>query len=100
MDRLQLLLMPAKHQPDLIYLRHVPLRRVHLFTFLQVCVCVCGHMLILIQDSSLLLKCCICIINACVLCIDALFGPPVDPEVNSSSHHLPRHGEYVICKEK
>ncbi|XP_039515707.1 electrogenic sodium bicarbonate cotransporter 1 isoform X1 [Pimephales promelas] len=35
MDRLQLLLMPAKHQPDLIYLRHVPLRRVHLFTFLQ-----------------------------------------------------------------
>lgn len=38
MDRLQLLLMPAKHQPDLIYLRHVPLRRVHLFTFIQVCV--------------------------------------------------------------
>ncbi|XP_026199189.1 solute carrier family 4 member 4a isoform X2 [Anabas testudineus] len=36
MDRLKLLLMPAKHQPDLIYLRHVPLRKVHLFTFLQV----------------------------------------------------------------
>ncbi|XP_061586698.1 solute carrier family 4 member 4a isoform X3 [Cololabis saira] len=36
MDRLQLLLMPAKHQPDLIYLRHVPLRKVHLFTFIQV----------------------------------------------------------------
>ncbi|XP_037402071.1 electrogenic sodium bicarbonate cotransporter 1 isoform X7 [Pygocentrus nattereri] len=36
MDRLKLLLMPAKHQPDLIYLRHVPLRRVHLFTFVQV----------------------------------------------------------------
>ncbi|XP_025061596.1 anion exchange protein 4 isoform X3 [Alligator sinensis] len=35
MDRMQLLLMPAKHQPDLIYLRHVPLRRVHLFTFIQ-----------------------------------------------------------------
>ncbi|XP_056601066.1 solute carrier family 4 member 4a isoform X2 [Triplophysa dalaica] len=36
MDRLKLLLMPAKHQPDLIYLRHVPLRKVHLFTFVQV----------------------------------------------------------------
>lgn len=36
MDRLKLLLMPAKHQPDLVYLRHVPLRKVHLFTFLQV----------------------------------------------------------------
>ncbi|XP_071260536.1 solute carrier family 4 member 4a isoform X1 [Salvelinus alpinus] len=36
MDRLQLLLMPAKHQPDLVYLRHVPLRKVHLFTFIQI----------------------------------------------------------------
>ncbi|KAK5852370.1 hypothetical protein PBY51_023842 [Eleginops maclovinus] len=35
MDRLQLLLMPAKHQPDLVYLRHVPQRRIHLFTFIQ-----------------------------------------------------------------
>lgn len=35
MDRLKLLLMPGKHQPDLIYLRHVPQRRIHLFTFIQ-----------------------------------------------------------------
>uniref|UniRef100_A0A674K325 Anion exchange protein n=1 Tax=Terrapene triunguis TaxID=2587831 RepID=A0A674K325_9SAUR len=35
MDRIQLLLMPAKHQPDFMYLRHVPLRRVHLFTLIQ-----------------------------------------------------------------
>ena len=27
--------MPAKHQPDFIYLRHVPLRKVHLFTVIQ-----------------------------------------------------------------
>ncbi|NXP75463.1 S4A8 protein, partial [Ramphastos sulfuratus] len=40
-QRLQLLCMPAKHQPDLIYLRHVPLRKVHLFTLIQsVCVAV------------------------------------------------------------
>uniref|UniRef100_A0A8B7UHN0 Electroneutral sodium bicarbonate exchanger 1-like n=1 Tax=Castor canadensis TaxID=51338 RepID=A0A8B7UHN0_CASCN len=31
-DRLKLFGMPAKHQPDFIYLRHVPLRKVHLFT--------------------------------------------------------------------
>uniref|UniRef100_A0A8C0QNS6 Anion exchange protein n=1 Tax=Chelonoidis abingdonii TaxID=106734 RepID=A0A8C0QNS6_CHEAB len=31
----ELLLMPAKHQPDFMYLRHVPLRRVHLFTLIQ-----------------------------------------------------------------
>ncbi|XP_007937181.1 anion exchange protein 4 [Orycteropus afer afer] len=35
MKRLQLLLMPAKHQPDLLLLRHVPLSRVHLFTAIQ-----------------------------------------------------------------
>ncbi|XP_039560343.1 anion exchange protein 4 isoform X3 [Passer montanus] len=34
-DRVRLLLVPAKHQPDRAYLRHVPLRRVHLFTAIQ-----------------------------------------------------------------
>ncbi|NP_001257723.1 electroneutral sodium bicarbonate exchanger 1 isoform 2 [Rattus norvegicus] len=34
-DRLKLFGMPAKHQPDFIYLRHVPLRKVHLFTLVQ-----------------------------------------------------------------
>lgn len=35
-DRILLMLMPIKYQPDYIYLRHVPLWRVHLFTCLQV----------------------------------------------------------------
>ncbi|XP_037107897.1 electroneutral sodium bicarbonate exchanger 1 [Syngnathus acus] len=34
-DRLKLFGMPPKHQPDFIYLRHVPLRKVHLFTLTQ-----------------------------------------------------------------
>ncbi|CAG06723.1 unnamed protein product, partial [Tetraodon nigroviridis] len=34
-DRLKLFGMPPKHQPDFIYLRHVPLRKVHLFTVTQ-----------------------------------------------------------------
>ncbi|XP_059273711.1 anion exchange protein 4 isoform X2 [Mustela nigripes] len=33
--RVQLLFMPAKQQPDLLLLRHVPLSRVHLFTAIQ-----------------------------------------------------------------
>ncbi|XP_072898483.1 electrogenic sodium bicarbonate cotransporter 1-like isoform X2 [Hemitrygon akajei] len=48
MDRLKLLLMPAKHQPDFIYLRHVPLRRVHLFTFIQA---VCLTMLWILKST-------------------------------------------------
>ncbi|XP_034168463.1 electrogenic sodium bicarbonate cotransporter 4 isoform X1 [Pangasianodon hypophthalmus] len=35
-ERIKLILMPAKHQPDFVFLRHVPLRRVHLFTLVQI----------------------------------------------------------------
>uniref|UniRef100_A0A3B4ZVA9 Anion exchange protein n=1 Tax=Stegastes partitus TaxID=144197 RepID=A0A3B4ZVA9_9TELE len=35
-DRIKLYMMPSKHQPDYSYLRHVPLRRVHLFTLIQI----------------------------------------------------------------
>ncbi|XP_050977527.1 electrogenic sodium bicarbonate cotransporter 4 isoform X3 [Labeo rohita] len=35
-ERMKLFLMPAKHQPDFVFLRHVPLRRVHLFTLVQI----------------------------------------------------------------
>ncbi|XP_048115336.1 electrogenic sodium bicarbonate cotransporter 4 [Alosa alosa] len=35
-ERIKLYLMPAKHQPDFTFLRHVPLRRVHLFTLVQI----------------------------------------------------------------
>ncbi|KAK1800874.1 hypothetical protein P4O66_006048, partial [Electrophorus voltai] len=35
-ERIKLFLMPAKHQPDFVFLRHVPLRRVYLFTLVQI----------------------------------------------------------------
>ena len=35
-DRLAIIFMPPKYQPDHIYLRHVPLKKVHLFTAIQV----------------------------------------------------------------
>ena len=35
-DRLCLFFMPKKYQPDLTYLRRVPISRVHLFTTIQV----------------------------------------------------------------
>ncbi|CAG5123621.1 unnamed protein product, partial [Candidula unifasciata] len=34
-DRLLLMFKPAKYQPDYTYLRHVPIKRVHLFTVIQ-----------------------------------------------------------------
>ena len=35
-DRILLMMMPPKYQPDYIYLRHVPLTKVHLFILVQV----------------------------------------------------------------
>jgi sodium bicarbonate transporter 10 len=40
-DRLSLFLMPKKYQPDLTYLRRVPLSRVHMFTGIQL-LCLVG----------------------------------------------------------
>lgn len=34
-ERLKIIFMPVKHQPDLMYLRQVPLNRIHIFTFIQ-----------------------------------------------------------------
>ncbi|KAM6980767.1 LOW QUALITY PROTEIN: electroneutral sodium bicarbonate exchanger 1 [Aplochiton taeniatus] len=48
-DRLKLFCMPAKHQPDFIYLRHVPLRKVHLFTVTQL---TCLALLWIIKTSK------------------------------------------------
>lgn len=35
-DCLLLMFVPMKYQPDYAYLRHVPIKRVHLFTLAQV----------------------------------------------------------------
>ncbi|XP_038073994.1 electroneutral sodium bicarbonate exchanger 1-like [Patiria miniata] len=48
-DRLLLFLMPAKHQPDHIYLRHVKLWKVHLFTAIQA---ICLAILWIIKTSK------------------------------------------------
>ena len=34
--RMLIVFMPGKYQPDYIFLRHVPVKRVHLFTFIQI----------------------------------------------------------------
>ncbi|XP_062844425.1 sodium bicarbonate cotransporter 3-like [Trichomycterus rosablanca] len=48
-DRIKLFGMPTKHQPDLIYLRYVPLWKVHVFTLVQL---TCLVLLWIIKASS------------------------------------------------
>ncbi|XP_070845655.1 electrogenic sodium bicarbonate cotransporter 4 isoform X5 [Chaetodon trifascialis] len=49
-ERIKLYLMPLKHQPDFSFLRHVPLRRVHLFTLVQI---VCLAVLWILKSTFL-----------------------------------------------
>uniref|UniRef100_A0A3B3IF51 Solute carrier family 4 member 5 n=1 Tax=Oryzias latipes TaxID=8090 RepID=A0A3B3IF51_ORYLA len=49
-ERIKLYMMPPKHQPDFSFLRHVPLRRVHLFTLVQI---VCLAVLWILKSTFL-----------------------------------------------
>ncbi|XP_058124668.1 electrogenic sodium bicarbonate cotransporter 1 isoform X2 [Anopheles coustani] len=49
-DRLLIMFMPAKYQPDYMFLRQVPIRRVHLFTIIQLA---CFVVLWLIKSFSI-----------------------------------------------
>lgn len=77
MDRLKLLLMPAKHQPDLIYLRHVPLRKVHLFTFIQI---LCLALLWILKST-----------------VAAIIFPVMVRHVCEESRHLEGRSFSVVC---
>ena len=35
-QRVSIIFMPQKYQPDYVFLRHVPIRKTHLFTFIQI----------------------------------------------------------------
>ena len=59
-QRVLIMLMPPKYQPDYMYLRHVPLRRVHLFTAIQV-VCLIGLWVVkTIKEISIIFPLMVC----------------------------------------
>ncbi len=53
-QRILIMFMPAKYQPDYMFLRNVPLRRVHLFTIIQLVFFVIMWVLEKIKITSLL----------------------------------------------
>ncbi|XP_037907925.1 electroneutral sodium bicarbonate exchanger 1 isoform X4 [Hermetia illucens] len=53
-DRLLIIFMPAKYQPDFMFLRQVPLRRVHLFTLIQFACLVVLWLIKSFQKTSIL----------------------------------------------
>lgn len=53
-DRLLIMLMPVKYQPDYMFLRQVPIKRVHLFTLIQLACLVCLWLIKSFQVTSIL----------------------------------------------
>jgi len=49
-QRVLVMFMPAKYQPDYMFLRNVPMRRVHLFTVIQL---VCLTVLCIIKELGI-----------------------------------------------
>ncbi|KAJ7338298.1 hypothetical protein JRQ81_011107 [Phrynocephalus forsythii] len=84
-DRLQLLLTPAKHQPDFIYLRHVPLRHVHLFTSIQV---LCLAILWIIKST------------AAAIIFPVMLGYEKQWNTSSPRHHLAWLDDIMPEKER
>jgi len=53
-QRMLIILMPAKYQPDYIFLRNVPVRRVHLFTAIQAMCLACLWVIKTIKSISII----------------------------------------------
>ena len=56
--------MPIKHQPDLMYLRQVPVNRIHIFTLIQL-FCLGVLWLIKSTDAALIFPVMVCPVLSC-----------------------------------
>lgn len=86
-ERIKLYLMPPKHQPDFSFLRHVPLRRVHLFTLVQI---VCLAVLWILKSTFLAIIFPV-MVSVCILVLDVLLLPiivKVSDTLNSSPQSI------------
>ncbi|XP_057657143.1 sodium-driven chloride bicarbonate exchanger isoform X3 [Diorhabda carinulata] len=53
-DRIRIMLMPNKYQPDFMFLRQVPIKKVHLFTIIQLTCLICLWMVKSFSQTSIL----------------------------------------------
>lgn len=65
--------MPVKHQPDLMFLRQVPLNRIHIFTLIQL-FCLGVLWLIKSTDAALIFPVMVCIFFSFFCCLFVCFN--------------------------
>lgn len=93
-DRLLIVLMPVKYQPDNIYLRHVKLLRVHLFTLIQFVCFVVMWVIKTIKETSITFPVMLIALMGVRKLMDFIFSPI---EMYWLDHMLP--GEERIKRE-
>ncbi|CDQ89988.1 unnamed protein product [Oncorhynchus mykiss] len=76
-ERIKLYLMPAKHQPDFSFLRHVPLRRVHLFTLVQI-ICLAVLWILKSTVAAIIFPVMVRAVCVCVACVCVTWAVPPD----------------------
>ena len=63
-QRILIWFMPQKYQPDYMYLRHVPTRRVHIFTAIQVFCLVVLWVIKSIKETSIAFPIMVCSLHS------------------------------------
>ncbi|XP_033208483.1 sodium bicarbonate cotransporter 3 isoform X1 [Belonocnema kinseyi] len=72
-DRILIMLMPLKYQPDYMFLRQVPLKRVHMFTFIQLACLSCLWIIKSFHSTSILFPLMLVVMIAIRKGLDLLF---------------------------
>ncbi|CAG0893072.1 unnamed protein product [Darwinula stevensoni] len=74
-DRILIMFMPAKYQPDLTFLRQVPLKRVHLFTIVQLLCFILLWVIKSFKDTSILFPFMLVVMIGIRKLLDFVFEP-------------------------
>ncbi|XP_043192271.1 electrogenic sodium bicarbonate cotransporter 1-like isoform X14 [Amphibalanus amphitrite] len=74
-DRILIMFMPAKYQPDYTFLRQVPLKRVHLFTFIQLMCLVVLWVIKSIFETSILFPLMLVVMIGIRKLLEKIFSP-------------------------
>ncbi|GJQ69860.1 hypothetical protein Trydic_g22408 [Trypoxylus dichotomus] len=93
-DRILIMFMPNKYQPDYMFLRQVPIRRVHIFTIIQIACLACLWMIKSFSTTSILFPLMLVVMIGIRKSLDFIFTrremkilDDVMPELTKRSQH-------------
>ncbi|KRT82974.1 hypothetical protein AMK59_4163, partial [Oryctes borbonicus] len=93
-DRILIMFMPNKYQPDYMFLRQVPIRRVHIFTVIQIACLACLWMIKSFSSTSILFPLMLVVMIGIRKSLDFIFTrrelkilDDVMPELTKRSRH-------------